>query len=345
VHVWYLFHGPNAIERDERITEMIAKIGEPEVASMNTSVFTRGATVDEIMGECETMPFLAEKRMIIARNVLGGITGGAKGRKAKTDTDTEKKSPLDQLLAYLPGMNDAARLIFAEDDLLDEKHPLLKLAEDKASHGTVKAYGLPTDPVKWITERAKSKGAEIHPQAAQLLSTKINRGDKNDRDHVQMDARTYLPKLDTELDKLAAYCLNRRIESKDVELLVADEQVADIFKFIDAISVRNAGEAYKVVRGVVGRGESPLVVLSHIARQVRVLIQVKDHPQLSSDALAAAIGVHPFVAKKASQQAGRFQHHELTGAMQALLEADIAIKTGRMDENTALDVLIAALCA
>jgi DNA polymerase-3 subunit delta len=340
--MWYLFHGPNAIDREERIAEMIAKIGDPEVASMNTSVFTRGATVDDLISECEAMPFLSEKRMVIARNALGGFAGGAKGRKAKPDA--EAQSPLDKLLAYLPGMNDAARLIFAEDDLLDEKHPLFKLAEDKAGGGTVKAYGLPTDPVKWITERAKIKGAEIHPQAAQLLSTKINRGDKNDRDHAQIDARTYLPKLDTELDKLAAYCLNRRIESKDVDVLVADEQVADIFKFIDAISLRNPGEAYKVVRAVVGRGESPLVVLSHIARQMRVLIQVKDHSQLNSDALAAAIGVHPFVAKKATQQAGRFQRHELTGAMHALLEADIAIKTGRMDENTALDVLIAALC-
>ena len=78
---------------------------------------------------------------------------------------------------------------------------------------------------------------------------------------------------------------------------------------------------------------------------MRVLIQIKEHPELQGDALAQAIGVHPYVAKKAWQQAGRFGMRELHGAMQALLETDIAIKTGRMEELAALDVLIAALCA
>jgi DNA polymerase-3 subunit delta len=50
------------------------------------------------------------------------------------------------------------------------------------------------------------------------------------------------------------------------------------------------------------------------------------------------------VAKKVSQQAERFSLHELEGAHAALLDADIAIKTGAMDENTALDLVVAALC-
>ncbi len=209
----------------------------------------------------------------------------------------------------------------------------------------IKAFGLPADPVKWLIERAKSKGAELSPQAAQMLATKINRGDKNDRDHFDTDSRTYILKLDNELEKLAAFALGRRIETRDVELLVPDEDVADIFKFIDAISLRNAADAYKFVRGVIVRGESPLVVLSHIARQTRLLIQAKDHAGMGPEALAQRIGVHPFAAKKAMQQSGRFERAALVETMNALLDADIAIKTGRMDEGAALDVLIAALCA
>ncbi len=340
--MWYLFHGPNALDRDERIAEMKAKLGEPDVAAMNTSVFERGASLDDVMGECEAMPFLSERRLVIARNWVSGLSA-PKGKKK--DDKADGASPLQKLLDYLPTMNEATRLIFAEDDLLDERHGLIKLAEDKANGGTIKAFGLPSDPARWLIERAKAKGGELTPPAAQLLSTRINRGDKNDRDHFAQDSRTYLHKLDNELDKLIAFALNRRIETKDVELLVPDEDVADIFKFIDAISLRNADEAYRVVRGVVTRGESPLVVLSHIARQTRILIQVKDHPDLSGDALAQAIGVHPFVAKKALQQAGRFSRAELFGTMDALLDADAAIKTGRMDEHAALDVLIAGLCA
>jgi DNA polymerase III subunit delta len=343
--MWYLFHGPNLIDRAERVAEMKTKLGEPDVAAMNTNVFTRDNRLDDLLGECEAMPFLSDKRLVIADNMLAGL-GAPKGRKkASTTDDDADKSPLQKLLDYLPAMSETTRLVFLEDAMLDDKHALLKLAHDKANGGSIKAFPLPDNPQRWITERAKLKGGEISGPAAQLLSTKINAGDKNDRDHFETDSRTYMFKLDRELDKLTAYALGRRIETQDIELLVPDEDVADIFKFIDAISVRNAGAAYRVVRGVIVRGESPLVVLSHLARQTRLLIQAKDHPGLGSDALAQAIGVHPYVAKKALQQAGNFERATLLSALDALLEADIAIKTGTMDEHTALDVLIAALCA
>lgn len=340
--MWYLFHGPNALDRDERIAEMKARLGEPDMASLNTTLIERGAALKDLIAACDAMPFLTDKRLVIAENWVSGL-GAPKSKKK--DAKTEAPSQLDDLIAYLPLMPDTTRLVLAEDGTLAETHPLVKLGADKASGGTVKAFGLPNDPVRWITERAKAKGGDISREAALLLSNKINRGSANDRDHTEADSRTYLFKLDNELEKLVSYALNRRIESKDVEALVQDEDVADIFKFIDAISMRDAGTAYRVMRGVLARGESPLVVLSHLARQNRLLIQAKDYPNLNSDQLAQTIGVHPFVAKKVSQQAGRFTLTQLEDAHAALLNADVAIKTGRMDDVTALDLVVAAMCA
>lgn len=321
---------------------MKARLGDADMASLNTAVIERGAPVGELIAACDAMPFLTDKRLVLAPGWLSGL--GASKPKARKDA-AEAKSPLDALLAYLPGMPDTARLVFAEDGLLPENHALLKLAADKAAGGVSKAFGLPADPARWIIERARSKGAEISPQAAHALATKINRGSTNDRDHVDVDSRTYLLKLDNELEKLVSYALGRRIESKDVDALVQDEDVADIFKFIDAISLRDADSAYRVVRGVLVRGESPLVVLSHLARQTRLLLQAKEYPSLMPDQLAQTIGVHPFVARKAVQQAERFSEAQLESALSALLDADIAIKTGTLDDVTALDLVVAALCA
>jgi DNA polymerase-3 subunit delta len=305
-------------------------------------VVERGAPLKEMITACDAMPFLTGKRLVIAENWVSGLTA-PKGKKK--DVKADAPSQLDDLMIYLRVMPGTTRLVFTEDGLLAETHPLIKLGADKASGGTIKVFGLPADPVKWITERAKSKGGDMSREAALLLSNKINRGNTNDRDHVDADSRTYLFKLDNELEKLVSYALNRRIESKDVELLVQDEDVADIFKFIDAISLRDAGTAYRVMRGVLMRGESPLVMLSHLARQTRLLIQAKDYPNLNSDQLAQTIGVHPFVAKKVSQQANRFSIAQLESAHVALLDADVAIKTGKMDDVTALDLVVAAMCA
>jgi DNA polymerase-3 subunit delta len=341
--MWYVFHGPNALARDEEIAKMKAKLGEPDMASLNTSVIERNAPLRDLIAACDAMPFLTEKRLVIAAGFVGTL-GSPKGKSKKDAGKADSPTPLEGLLAYLPAMPDTTRLVFAEDATLAETHPLLKMAAGEGSNGHVKLFGLPADPAKWIIDRAKHKGSEITPEAARLLSTKINRGSSNDRDHFDTDSRTYLFKLDNELEKLVSYALGRRIESKDVEALVPDEDVADIFKFIDAMSLRDAGSAYRVMRGVIVRGESPLVVLSHLARQTRLLISAKDYPNLNSDQLAQTIGVHPYVAKKAAQQAERFSLRELEGAHAALLDADIAIKTGTMDENTALDLVVAALC-
>jgi len=344
--MFYIFHGPNSLARDEEIAKMKAKLGEPDIASLNTTVLDKSAQVKDLMSAADTMPFLSDKRLVIAQNLLGslGAPKGRKGKAAKSEGDTER-GPLQQLIGYLPSMSDTTRLIFAEDETLPPTHPLIDLAGQKDSGGHLKLFDLPENPVRWISERAKQKGGEMSPQAAQLLSTKINRGDKNDRDHFVSDSRTYLHKLDNELEKLVAYAWGRKVESSDVELLVKDEDFADIFKFIDAISLRDGDGAFKFVRGVLVRGESPLVVISHLARQTRLLIQAKENEDLAPDALAQHIGVHPFVAKKVSQQAQRFSMSELISAHAVILDADVAIKTGKMDDVTALDVLVAAFCS
>ena len=344
--MWYLFHGPNSMARDEEIAKMKAKLGEPDIASLNTTMLDRTATLSEIAGAADAMPFLADKRLVVVQGWLAGKKGeGGKGKgKGKAKAAEDEGSPLQTLLDYLKDTSETTRLIFAEDELLPETHPVMKLAEEQGSGGHTKVFAMPADPVRWIVERARAKNSEIAPPAAVLLSNKINRGSTNDRDHFVNDSRTYLYKLDNELEKLAAFAMGRRIESADVEALVWDEDVADIFKFIDAISMRNGEDAFKFVRGVLVRGESPLVVLSHMARQTRLMIQAKEHADLSNDALAQHIGVHPFVAKKALQQSQRFQMSELLGAHEAVLQADVAIKTGQMDDQTALDVLVAAFC-
>jgi len=338
--MWYLFHGPNVLARNEEIARMKAKLGDAEMASLNTTVIERDAPVRDLIAACDALPFLTDRRLVVASNWLGSVAG-AKPRKKGEETG----GPLQTLLAYLPAMPDSTRLVFAEDATLSDSHPLIKLAADKANGGLVRHYGLPADPTRWIIERAKSKGSDISPQAAQLLSVKINRGNSSDRDHFDSDSRTYLLKLDNELDKLVSYALGRRIESRDVALLAQDEDVADIFKFVDAVSARDADVAYQVMRSILGRGESPLVALAHIARQTRLLMQAKEHPDLGPEQLAQTIGAHPFVARKVLQQASRFSMDELERAHVALLEADLAVKTGRMDDVTALELLVAQLCA
>jgi DNA polymerase III subunit delta len=339
--MWHLFYGPNDIARDEEITRMKTKLGDPQIASLNTTVMDANASVKDIASACDTVSFLAEKRMVIVRNWITRI--GLPKRKQSKETEDQ----VARLIGYLPELPETTALVLVEDGEISDAHPLIKLAasQDKSANGRVKHFELPGAPVQWISERVRQKGGEIDPAAAQLLASKINRGDKYDRDHFGEDSRLYLRKLDNEMEKLVAYATGRRIGVTDVELLVADEEVSEMFKFIDAVSVRDGDAAYKLMYGILARGESPLVVMTMLARQTRLMICAKEHGDLSSDQLATAINAHPYVAKKVAQQSQRFSMSELENAHSAIMEADLAVKTGRMDDTTALDMLVAMFCA
>jgi DNA polymerase III delta subunit len=56
------------------------------------------------------------------------------------------------------------------------------------------------------------------------------------------------------------------------------------------------------------------------------------------------MGLHPFVVDKAAQQADRFRDDELPLLLEALLDADVAIKSGTMEPDAALDVMVATMC-
>jgi DNA polymerase-3 subunit delta len=89
----------------------------------------------------------------------------------------------------------------------------------------------------------------------------------------------------------------------------------------------------------------PLYLLSMLARQIRILIQVSELRQrgLNPNEAAAQLGYHPFPTKKAFTQAQRFTMDQLETAHQHLVRADWLIKTGQVEEVLALDLLVVAL--
>jgi DNA polymerase-3 subunit delta len=338
--MWYLLYGPNDIARDEEVAKLKAKVGGGDAAQLNITTFDASVSFKDIQSACDTVSFLADRRMVIVRNWL--TRPRPQRRKGADGADDS----LNRFIAYLPYLPETTLLLFIEDGALPESNALLKLAKEKESHGFARSYALPPDPVRWIVDRASSKGGNIAPQAAQLLATRINSGDKTDRDHFADDSRLYLRKLDNELEKLVAYATGRRIEPADVEALVAEEEVSAMFKFIDAVSTRDGQAAFRLMRGILARGEQPLIVMTMLARQTRLMIMAKENADLPDDQLSEAIGVkNTWAARKIEQQGRHFTVPQLVQAHTAIMEADLAIKTGRMDDVTALDTLVALFCA
>jgi DNA polymerase-3 subunit delta len=322
--MFYVFHGPDELSRTEALAKLRDQMGDPSLAELNTTVLDgESLTLGQLQEVCDALPFMSDRRLVIVHNYLTRLGSGGK----------REGGPLDALVDYLPIMSDSVRLIFVEADALPKGHPVLKLAE-KHEQGHVQDFGGPRrgELTGWVATRVEAKGATIERPAADALAVAV--GD---------DLRL----LDSEIEKLAIYVGDERpITADDVDLLVPYAGTANVFAMVDAIGRRDGRTALRLLHKLLDENAAPLYLLSMIVRQFRILIQVKE---LSAQGLAASTiakraGLHPFVAEKAGRQAMNFSMGQLEVIYARLLETDLAIKTGQVEDVLALDTLVAALC-
>ena len=333
--MFYVLHGEDEFSRSEVLAEMKAKMGDPAMADLNTTVFDGSkVTLAELMHTCDTVPFLTDRRLVIVEGLLTRLGAGGRG---KTDRGKEhpawQKEYLKELTAYLERLPETARLVFVEGESISPSHPVLKMALADKERGHARQFRLPTSGKlrRWITDRVERKGGEIEASAAEELAA-----------FVGSDLRL----LDQELDKLISYVDRARpITRADVHLLVSYVQQANVFEMVDALGRRDGEQAIKLLHRLLEGGEHPLSLLGMIVRQFRIMIQVKGLAErgVPPSKIGGQLGLHGFVAEKGLRQSRNFSMEQLEAIYRKLLETDVAIKTGQMDPVLALDMLIAGL--
>jgi DNA polymerase-3 subunit delta len=94
------------------------------------------------------------------------------------------------------------------------------------------------------------------------------------------------------------------------------------------------------------KDEDPFKVYGMIIRQFRLLLLAKEHLTLTGNraGLKEALGTtSDFVANKTAEQSRRFSLTDLEEIYRSLQDADLKMKTGRIEPLLALDMFIAGL--
>lgn len=312
----YLLYGPDEYSRSEALAALKARI-PPDLADLNlSSLDGRRLKLDTLIASCEAFPFIAERRLVVVSDLL-------KHQKAGQDREA-----LRSYLERLPGTCD---LIFVENEDFDKRSTVFTYLK-KA--GTLQEFPLKegAELFRWLAERAQLCGVRLEAPAAQRLVALAG-----------SDSRT----LVNEVAKLASYVgRGKRITVAEVDLLVQDEQEQNLFTFIDELSARRGGAALQSVRRLLTDGQAATYILFMIARQLRILIGVKElaSQRLRADDIAARLGQKPFVVRKALDQVRGFSDAELLTLHDRVLALDQATKTGRIEAETGLELLVAELC-
>ncbi len=312
----HLLYGPDEFARSEALAALKAAV-PPDLADLNMATLDgRRLKLDALIAACEAFPFIADRRLVIVTDLL-------KHQKAGKERD--------ELRAYLERVPATCDLIFVESEDFDKRGAVFGYLKNTADTREF----LPKEGavlVRWLGERAKLLDVRLDAPAAQRLISFTGSAGRT---------------LVNELEKLASYVgRGGRITAEHVDLLVQDGQEQNLFAFIDELSARRRGAALQSLRRLIADGQAATYILFMIARQVRILLGVKElaAQRLRPDDIAARLGQRPFVVRKAIDQARGFSEAELARLHDRVLELDHATKTGRVEAETGLELLVVELC-
>lgn len=318
-NIYFLF-GNDEFALSRKLKEFDSDFTDPTSADMNTArLEARSMGEDDLSNAVNALPFLAKRRLVLLANP-----------SAKYNNPSVRK----KFLEFVEKAPDTTRLVMYEsvEPRDADRHWLVKWAEKNTKLVQTKAFMLPRlkDMTGWIVNETRNQGGQIEPRAAEML-----------KDMVGVDTR----QAGMEIAKLLAYVnWARPVTSVDVEAVCIVTSQQSVFDFVDALSNGNGKSAQHLLHRLL-ETEDPFSLWGMVVRQFRLLIQAREilDGRGNQNDVARALGVHPFVAEKTTQQAARFSIESLESIYRELLRIDEGVKTSKVTLDLAMDTLVVEL--
>lgn len=304
----YLLYGEEDYLRKQYRDKLRTALVSPD-DTMNYHYYEgKDINVGEIIDLAETLPFFADKRVIILEN--SGLC----------------KSGGDALADYLKQPAESVVVILVETQV-DKRSRLFKVIKEQGRASEFVAQNEQTLK-RWVASLAKQDGKKISEATAEYFLEKTG---------------TDMANVRTEWEKLVCFTMDKEIiELQDIEAICTQRVSNRIFDMVAAIAEKRQKEALDMYHDLLTLKEPPMGILALIARQFNLMLQVKELQQkgMGGRQIADKVGLAPFIVKKYEQQASRFKLRVLKDALSACVEADEAVKSGRLNDVLSIELLI-----
>jgi DNA polymerase-3 subunit delta len=277
----------------------------------------RGDEVDlaAVADACRTPPFLADRRVVVVRDV---------GR-----WNTEELAPL---LGYLDEPLGSTALVLVAGG----GRPAPKLLAAVKARGHITGTAVGRDAKGWIRDRIRSSPLALDAAATQLVEAHL--GEDVSRLGAMLDVLT------------AAFGEGARLGPGDLGPYLGEAGAAAPWDLTDAIDAGRTEVAIDQLHRMLGAGERhPLVVLATLARHVGSILRVDADGVTTEAQAAAAMGItggrSTFPARKALASARRLGPAGVAEAIGLVADAEVDLKGGsEWPGELVLEVLVARLC-
>ena len=309
----YLFYGTEQYLKTQYTNLLKKKVLEVSAEAMNLDIFQGNKqAVSTILDSADTLPFLSERRLVIVKESELFQTG----RK----NDTEKMAD------YIKIIPNTTCILFIENEV-DKRGKLYK-AISKYGY-IVEMNGLSAkDLLYWIVRECKRNKFQIETKIASYLLYVVG-GE--------------MIQLEKEIKKLGAFLPeNAQATSQDIDIICTKSLETKIFDLLNAMVNGKAKQAITIYHNLLLMKESPLMVLSMIIRQFRMILQCKIllEQKKMQNQIAQKMGLRDFMVKQYIQQSKYFSIEVLKEALEFCLQTDINVKTGKWDSDLAIELLL-----
>lgn len=277
--------------------------------TMNFSYYEgEGISLKEIIDLAETLPFFAERRVILMENSKLFKKGG------------------DELAEYLESLPQSTYFVFVEEEV-DKRSKLYKAV---MKVGNAVEFVTQTEETlrRWIGGRISREGKNITQAAYRTFVSKTG---------------TDMCNIEKELEKLLCYCMDKDvIEPEDVEAITTEQISNKVFDMVDAIATHRQKEAMDLYYDLLALREAPMRILFLLTRQFQMLLIVKvmANQGFGNKEIAAKAGCPEWTVRKLIGQAKAFSLEQMKQALSDGLEYEEAVKTGYMNDRMAVELFI-----
>jgi len=280
--------------------------------------------LDVVLDDAETLPFFVPRKVIVASRATFFTA-------AKESGKIEHR--LDRLQEYAKAPAEHTIIVFTvEAEKLDERKKLVKTFKEL---GAVQAFAaLSAEELnRWAVRQAEELGFSFGPGAAELLV---------------LFTGGQLQSMASEMNKLSLFAgRGGTVTKATVDELVARSTEQNVFLLIEEIVQRRTEKAFAILYELLKQREEPIKIAVLMARQFRLIWQVKDLERqgYSQQQIAGHLGSHPFPIKLASEQGRKYDNERLQRIMTQLAELDFNIKSGRIEKVLGLEMFILHIAA
>ncbi|PKM96217.1 MAG: DNA polymerase III subunit delta [Firmicutes bacterium HGW-Firmicutes-1] len=309
----YLFYGEEHYILNAYLDKAVDSVMIDSDRVMNLDVFeAQGNQIDKMIDAMDTLPFLGEKRVVVMKSL--------ELFQAKNASKTEK---LIEALSTLP----STTVLFIVENEVDKRTKLFKKINSLGR--TIEFNRLSEDDlVQYIADQLNKHNKKIEKVVAKHFIHTVG-----------FDLAT----IHNELDKLVAYNKESDIVSKQTIDEICTKSVENrIFDLVDCMGGSRRQHALKLYNDLVVLREPPTRVLFMLTRQFRLILQTKLMLEKGAQRqeMASKLKLPPFVLDKNMKQAKNFSIVQLKEALKQCLDAEVQMKTGKMDITLGIELLI-----